>query len=180
MNIMRKEGEYSPAALKRAETRRQKILDWLWAHGSGKFAAMFEDINDEQQRAGLAEYPMPAMRGALASMLQRGEIAATGRRKDQTFVPLVKVTEPGESMRQRKLDRNRKFRGSNPRDRTSDATKAKRAAIADEERAPRRFAGQVTGGKTTYKSGDNPDIRKQQRGQGAVREKVHVNCFQLF
>lgn len=39
---------------------------------------------------------------------------------------------------------------------------------------------QIPGGKTVYRSGDNPEIRKQQRGQGAVRPRACVNCYQLY
>ena len=173
---MAKGCEYSIAALKRAEARRQAVLDWLWANGNAKFCDIFPALNAEQIKQGLAEYPMPAMRGTLASMLQKGELAATGPRKEQTFVPLVKTTEPAEAMRQRKLERNRKFCEGRVRDRSNDATKAKRAELDREEVRKlniKEHARIHEPWKTINFAGDTPQA-KDSHGQGALREKATV------
>lgn len=60
------------------------------------------------------------------------------------------------------------------------AAKAAEAAKKAAEPAKPKYTGQVAGGRTVYNSGDDPEIRKHQRGQGAVRGRVFVNCYQLY
>lgn len=177
---MTKESAYSPAALKRAEDRRQRVLDYLWAHGNTTFAVIFAAMNEAAASEGRAEYPMAAMRGTMASMLQRGELAAYGPQKMLIFVPLVKTTEPAESMRERKLARNRKHATSNPRDRRSEATKAKHAELDREEVRKlnvKEHAKKHEPWKTIHFAGDTPQA-PDSHGQGALRERVTVNCAQ--
>ena len=160
---MKKESEYSIETLKRNETRRQRILDWLWAHGNGTFADLLAGINEQARNEGRTEYPMQVMRGTMATMLQKQEVAATGPRKALLFVPLVRTTEPAEAMRQRKLERNRTFM----------AKQQKEKVVATPPKSPcEPWRTRSRDLRDPFKDAPLPN----QGGQGALQDKVSVNC----
>lgn len=137
-------GEYSMENLIQAQHRRQAILDWLHAHPlspMGRIAGAFP-----------CDDPFQVI-GAVASMVRRGEIAATGKRKSSLFVALATTTATAESLKAGKRERSRK------------ASARVRQPEAEHSTTPKIGPN----GGRLYNSGDNPEIaRYRSGGQGTV------------
>ena len=172
---MKTDSRYDNSTLVAAQQARQSILDWLWANGPAPFAVMIADMEAKAER----EIHSQSLRGMMTSMVEKGEVAATGPKKKRVFIPVAKTTESAESIRAKKLESMRRY--DRPRDKKREAEKAKReaekAAAVDQETAHRARlkAEAARRGVTLHFAGDTPQSRDS-RGQGAVRERVYINC----
>ncbi len=141
--------ELSIDKLRVAEQRRQAILDVLIAQPLAKFSAI--------ERALPAVDPMH-LRGAIANMVKKREIAASGSPRDRSYIALVDTTISAEQVRAARLEagRMRNYRVA------GDARPARTESAADQ--TPQGWVGC----SIKYKSGDIPEIARHQRGQGAA------------
>jgi hypothetical protein len=94
-------------------------------------------------------------------MLKKREIASSGSPRARSYMALVQVTESAEQVRDAYLLRQKINTASNAE------------AYAERKRAKNPDSDKPTGivggpGSTVYREGHNPDIRKNQRGQGAL------------
>lgn len=146
-------GEYSMENLIQAQHRRQAILDWLHAHPlspMGRIAGAFPCDDPFQVIC------------AVASMVRRGEIAATGKRKSSLFVALATTTATAESLKAGKRERSRK---ASARVRQRRSSEKVRQPKAEHSTTPKVGPN----GGRLYNSGDNPEIaRYRSGGQGTV------------
>ena len=171
---MKTDSRYDNSTLVAAQQARQSILDWLWANGPATFAVMIADMEAK------AAVNRQSLCGMTTNMVEKGELAYTGPAKQRTFIAVARVTESAESIRHRKNERHRKYIASNPRDRRTDEAKAAAATKAagmdaeDTHRAKLK-AEAARRGVTLHFAGDTPQSRES-RGQGAVRERVYINC----
>lgn len=158
-----KRHDYAMPKLLSAQRRRQAILDHLRAHPMSEY--------DKLVAAALAAEPGTkpnSIRGLVAHMLKREEIAASGAPRQRSYIALVDTTASAEEVRDAYLARkkvsNTKY--------TAISVECKREKRA-EEAARRPEKPQPTDiiggpGSTVYREGQNPEIRKNQGGQGAA------------
>ncbi len=166
---MSRRDEYGIDKLRRAEARRQSILDYLLANPWVGF---------EQVTTALQAMPNPpegltpmSMRASIAAMSQKNEIASSGPPRNRNYIAVITKTESAESIRQNHLARQKRNNSKNLDRRGTKPGKAKDKKDTPETSEPWR---------TVHRSGDIPEITKNQRGQGAVRARVFVNCYTLF
>ncbi len=169
---MSRRDEYGIDKLRRAEARRQVILDYLLANpwvGFEQLTAAMQALENPPE--GLN--PM-TLRSAISAMSQKREIASSGSPRNRTYMALVTKTESAESMRQHHLDRQKRNNMKHA-DRYSEVYRKrkaeKNAALGkDDERAAhdKTVYDVYVAGKLQHRSGCNPSITKNQRGQGAL------------
>lgn len=164
--------DYSITTLKRAEVRRQKILDMLHATpgmGGGDIVIA------------MPEYTFESIRGAIANMLAKREIAGTWPKRAQTYIALVKTTESAESVRAARLARTKEHNKRN-RDPEYQAAYREKKRQAEAKRAQRKHEAKLAAEpwRTIHiVRADDPPL-KNQGGQGALRRDVTVNCGQNY
>ena len=159
--------EYDMVTLKRAEVRRQKILDMLHENPGMSGGSLVQ---------ALPEYKYESMRGAIANMLAKAEIAGTGPKRAQCYFPLVKTTHTAESVRAAKLARTNATNGKRITD--PEKLKAQRERKRLERARERQQAAEPWRTVHIVRADDKP-IQKQ-GGQGALRRDVTVNCQQNY
>lgn len=163
--------QYDKATLQRAEERRQKILDLLNASPGLDYPGI-------QQH--MPEYPPTSMRGAIANMLAKREIAAAGPKRGHVYFALVKTTHSAESVIDAKRARNQI--GNSKRDPETLNAARERKRIAEAKRQQRKrdkeLAAQPWRTVHIVKADDPP--LKNQGGQGALRRNVFINCEQNY
>ncbi len=174
---MSRRDEYGIDKLRRAEARRQAILDYLLANPWCGF---------DQLVSGLQALPHPPhgitpvnMRGAIANMTKKREIAASGSPRNRSYIAVAARTETAEAIRQSHLDRQKRNNLKNS-ERYSNLYRERKAAKDAEKQARATPKPTTEPWRTVHRSGDIPEITKNQRGQGAVRARVFVNCYTLF
>jgi hypothetical protein len=159
--------QYDKATLMRSQERRQKMLDLLHAtpglDASGLIAA-------------LPEYTLESVRGAIANMLAKSEIAATGPKRDRKYFALVTTTHSAASVLEAKYARNRVGNAKRDPETVNQARERKRATEAKRAQRQREREAAAQPWRTVHiVRPDDPPI-KNQGGQGAVRSRVFVNC----
>lgn len=176
-------GEYLMANLKRAEVRRQAVLDWLHQH-PGAFMAEIED--------GLPQFERLHLRGSVASMVRLREISAEGELKMRQFTAVATITTSAEAMLSGKRIRSRKaycrrvgktldqVHGRESPEakaaRVAGKRAAKEAERAEESEDPVQM---IEPWRTRYRCGHTKPAQES-RGQGCVRERTTINCHQLY
>jgi hypothetical protein len=161
---------YSMETLKRAESRRQDVLDLLNANPGG---ASFDTIKNA-----LPQHRLETLRGTVANLTARSEVAVSGSSRDKWYHAIAKTTHTAESVYRAKLDRTARNAKKKPAKKLTDEQTRQRAERRAQAAEEKRAAAEPW--RMVYRSGDNPAISKHQRGQGAVRQRVCVNCFHLF
>lgn len=165
-------GDYDLAALRRAEARRQSIIDHLRAHPGASFEALAGAVLAPGAEGEPAMTEMQ-LRAAMRAMLSKAEIAAAGPARAHAYFAIADQTESAEAARAAFLKRKKA------------ANRERYMAQCEEIRAKQRAQKAAAKAsaepwRTVYREGDNPDIRKNARGQGAVRPRVFINCFQNY
>lgn len=180
--------QYDKATLQRAEERRQKILDLLNASPGLDYPGI-------QQH--MPEYHPTSMRGAIANMLAKREIAAVGPKRGHIYFALVETTHSAASIIDAKRARNKI--GNARRDPKTINEARDRPEIAIEKRAKReceRERKRIAEAKRQQRKrdkelaaqpwrtvhivkADDPPL-KNQGGQGALRRNVFINCEQNY
>jgi len=169
--------EYGIDKLKRAEARRQAILDYLLANPWSSFEQLTAALQAmPNQPEGIT--PM-SMRAAVAAMSQKREISSTGTPRNRRYISVVAKTESAEAIRQNHLDRQKRNNMKHS-ERWSEEYRKRKAEKAGKQQEPANAKPTTEPWRTVHRSGDIPEITKNQRGQGAVRARVYVNCFTLF
>jgi hypothetical protein len=172
-----KRDDYAMNKLLAAQQRRQAILDFLHAHPWSDYSEMVSVVLTAQHDAS-----PNAVRGLVAHMLRRREIAASGAPRARSYLALVEVTERAEDVRVAYLARQ-KVNNVKNYDKYAERKLARRMAEAAKAtprppkpvKQPEPEPGIVGGpGSTVYREGHNPDIRKAQRGQGASSNRSHI------
>lgn len=165
-------GQYSVAQLKRAEARRQAVLQYLNANGPSTFEQLCSVLPDQKEAS---------MRGAISGMLRIQEIAATGPKRAHVYIALVSTTRSAEHIRSEKT---RKTNESSARQRklSNVARDARREAkrIADREREDELRKNQCNVAPGHYRHDPDKFRHYPSGGQGAVRRDVFVNCEQFY
>jgi hypothetical protein len=155
---MPKKTEYDIERLRVTEARRQTILDFLHANpGANSKRVILHISGREDDRS---------MSATICNMLRDGELAASGGRHERAYYAVATTTRSAESCQAARIAACR-----------SKAQRV-RAAKAEAPTPPPKKKNEPW--RTVYHSGDNPDIAKSQRGQGAIRPKVTVNCYQNY
>ncbi len=107
-----------------------------------------------------------AVRGLVSSMLKKREIASSAPRA-RSYMALVNVTESAEEVRDAYLLRQK----INSVAIAESYAERKRVKRPDSDKP----SGIVGGpGSTVYREGHNPDIRQNQRGQGAAGGRAAI------
>lgn len=144
--------------LKDVEKRRQGILDYLRGHPGVNAAAVSRHMTGTDDDKTIS--------ATLSNMVKWGEVAGSGGRHARAYYAVVATTRTAEECRSARLAGQR-----------ASVKKMKENA---EKKAEGTWHGLRANGRTVYKSGDNPEIAKHQRGQGANRPRVYVNCEQNY
>lgn len=166
--MKRRRDEYEPEKLLRAQARRQAILDYLHAHPCSMFYALLDALSKiDPPIDGVSPINM---RGTLANMLKKGEIAATGRPRQHQYIAIATVTESADELREKFLERQKKNNAKNYRPTASAARKAAVKATP---------VNTWNGGNIRHIGGSLP-TGANQRGQGALRPRVTINCAKSY
>lgn len=144
--------------LKDAEARRQAILDYLRGNPGVNAAAVSQHMTGADDDKTIS--------ATLSNMVKWGEIAGSGGRHNRAYYAISITTRTAEDCRAARLAGQR------------ESVKKKKEQAAKKPESTWR--GLRANGRTVYKSGDNPEIAKHQRGQGANRPRVYVNCEQNY
>lgn len=170
-----KRDDYSIDKLRRAQARRQAVLDFLQQNPWAGFDAIL---------AALPQWDAMHLRGAIANMLKKREIAASGLPRDRNYLALVTETETAENVRanylSKKTEINLKHRDAYKAKYQARKAAGKAARAKQEAPAPEPDTNTWRGGSIVYRSGDNPDISRTGGGQGALRQRIHINCHQAY
>jgi hypothetical protein len=172
--------DYDITTLKRAEVRRQQILDLLHENPGMKGGDIV---------IALPDYQFESIRGAIANMLAKREIAGTGPKREQVYFALVKTTISADAVRKAKLARSRLH--NQTRDSKYSNAARERKRLAEAKRAQRKREAELAAQpwKIVHVSGNKRAMDGRtltdrpiegQRGQGALRRDVCVNCFQNY
>lgn len=153
-----KRDDYGMPRLLRAQGLRQAVLDFLHAHPWSEYpkivsavVAVEPDINPNSAR------------GIVAGMLKKREIEAEGQPMARRYMALVQVTESAEEARAAYLLRLKIASAANAE--AYAASRRAKLGITGQEKP----SGIVGGpGSTVYREGQNPEIGKNSRGQGAA------------
>lgn len=164
--------QYGIEELKRAEQRRQAILDFLNMHGPSNFDAL---------RAEFKHIKFDTLRGSVAGMLRMREIAATGPSRSHIYIALVVTTRSAEQIRATKTQKTRESNNRTEK-RTNFAHDAKREAKRQEylKREAELCAMQSNVAPGHYRHDPDKFRHYPSGGQGAVRRTVFVNCEQFY
>lgn len=163
--------QYDKATLQRAQERRQTILDLLNATPGMNTAGLLQSM---------PEYTLANLRGSIANMLAKREIASSGSKRDHVYLALVQTTHSAASVLEAKYARNRV--GNEKRDPKTMNAARERKRIAEAKRAQRKREAELAAQpwRTVHiVKHDDPPL-KNQGGQGALRRDVFVNCQQNY
>ena len=178
-----KNDAYKPEILLLAQLRRQAVLDILNASPEMDYYTLRDAM-----AAHPGNWPASSLRGTLANMIHRGEIESRGGKNAFRFFASVQTTISAELVLA-----NHKAKGRACNHRHYDArvgeTGAKHRAKRRNERQDREAAeakkqadkarlNNLGCARYTHEPGKHPNA--DSRGQGAVRPRVHVNCYQLY
>mgnify|MGYP001035279951 FL=1 len=170
-----KRDEYTIASLRRAQFSRQAILDYLHANQWASFEAVLTAL----QRHPELNVNAVSLRGAVANMLKKREIAASGHPRQRSYMALIEFTESAEAQRAAQLMRqkiNNAKRYDEHAERTQAARLRKKQETDEAKAAKSPKVNEWNGGSIKHIGGSLPP-GADQRGQGAVRQPVTVNCF---
>lgn len=161
-------GEYLIENLKRAEVRRQAVLDWLKQHPGAGMA----DIEDA-----LSQFERVHLRGVVSAMIRRKEIMAEGKLKLRKLTAIASVTASAEELLAGKRLNSMK---ANCRRKGKTLDQARGLAMESDDADESNSFVQIIGpGRIRYLSGHTKPAHGS-RGQGAVRERNTINCHQLY
>lgn len=140
-----KRDDYALHKLMIAQRRRQAILDRLTAHPGSDYDDVVAAV-----MAADPEAPPSTVRGLVAHMLLRGEIAAVGAPRDRTYTALVETTASAESLRAAYLARQRKNNARNA------------PAYAERKRAEREAQARPPALLSKFEQADANQMRAQE------------------
>lgn len=167
-----KRDDYAMPRLRAAQRRRQSILDFLRDHPWAPYDQLVDAV-----RAAHPDIEPYSVRGLVAAMLKKREIASSGSPRERSYMAVVAATETAEEVRAAYLLRQKIGNAKNAESynaRKREQAKAKRQATPEAppavEAPPEKHDPEPW--RTVYREGDNPDIRRAQRGQGAVASGV--------
>lgn len=162
---MKKREQYTMAKLKHAEQRRQAILDHVRANPWCDYGSMVDAV-----RARWPETDVNTVRGAVANMLAKRELGATGIERDRSYIALVESTISAAAVRDEYLHRKKVHRVQANLDPKPKTPRRQKKAPADTG-----CVVQVETGRTRYLCGHTRPT-DESRGQGCARPRVHVSC----
>ena len=166
---MKKREQYTMAKLKHAELRRQAILDHVRANPLCDYGSMVDAV-----RALWPETYPNTVRGAVANMLAKRELCATGIERDRSYIALVETTISADAVRDEYLHRKKLHRvKANP-----DAKPRKPRREKKQPEAP-VYITEVDTGRTRYSCGHTKPAQDS-RGQGCGRPRTYVSCAIQF
>lgn len=165
-----KRNDYTTAKLKHAEHRRQAILDHVRANPWCDYDSMVDAV-----RARWPETDPNTVRGAVANMLAKRELGATGIERDRNYIALVETTISADAVRDEYLNRKAQYREKARKDR-KPATASRKAKPGESEQATVK---QISAGRTRYSCGHTKPAQDS-RGQGCLRGPASISLNQIY
>ncbi len=132
------------------------------------------------------------VRKAVLRMRADGDVCMLGRRGlEGSYSAVTAAIKSVEYSRARLSESGRKnqpfaARATRTPRKSAEMKRLEQALVKVEEREEKtshvdnKVYDVYVNGKLEHKAGANPSVTKNQRGQGAVRARVYVNCFTLF
>lgn len=182
-----KNDAYKPEVLLQSQHRRQALLDILNASQGMDYYALCDAM-----AAHPGNYPSSSMRGTIANMIHRGEIESRGEKKAgfrffanvQTTISaellLANHKAKGRACNHRHYDARVQNKGVAQRAARRSQREIREAAEAAEaaKKAEKARRNNLGCPRYVHEPGKHPNA--DSRGQGALRPRVHVNCYQNY